>query len=930
MTSGLQTWTAPAAGLVVVVAFMSPADTSSGLGAGPVGACCLTTGDCQIETSGDCASAGGTYLGDGSECPDCSFVNCAQPDANCQEPDITNFPGGLAPLRAEPTIDNFTATATSIDKVCFWGAYIDLPATEDCASGVTDTWRIKFYDNVPGIPPQPDEFIFAQRFHGQMTVNARPTGMQFNFQNFSQPVDEYEFTADFDNPVTGLTIGECYWIEILNLGPVPNCEWHWELSPEFANDPQSGDGDGHAVNTDPRQDLNFDMAFCLDSDLGDVQDCYIPIFQGCDTGTGPCNEANGTPGCEDPDCCTLVCADVADGGAGLAVCCLTPWAQFCADKAIELGCAPLPPCQPQENCQEVGVLEAFGSIIAPGAPESVVADDFTPANTTVINSICWYGAVQLIVSNPQEFANDFRVTYYADDEGLPGTILTDVNANPASYTQSGAGNLQLANVTEEDSNLEVVSGDTILVYTATHADVPVTAGECYWIEIVNDVPPAMGGQSDIWFWSLARDQSTDPLFEGNGRVAVDGDGITPPNGYDDNDVIAVTDMAFCLGIDLQIPVCGLMTLYNTGPEFPVFWDSSNSSNYLSNFYLGWSSGYVDSDFPSRRTAQPFTLGPVAEGGGTDHRIRFIYVDGAENLSATNDDLNFEIFARSGSDRPEPADSLVTGSFPFSAIFNRPNPEGGSNDPGLPPPLHYINVDFALPPGDYWLTIWASNSTEGVIPAIFSWFTNAHDGIKVTCPGSACIGPAPEFDASPAVFGCDAANCGATSGDVIMWRSAHYPDGADGDPAPSDGFGFGSYSLDTMSLAWDPIDDPVGGPDNLYSASFQLRGTQGGTCGNSILEGGEECDPPGAGCNSVCRITGPPPCPWDCDGSNDGYSNVLDLLALIGQYDPGAPTVCAGGAPCDFDADGCVSVTDLLKLLGEYSVLPDGSSCGTGN
>ena len=68
---------------------------------------------------------------------------------------------------------------------------------------------------------------------------------------------------------------------------------------------------------------------------------------------------------------------------------------------------------------------------------------------------------------------------------------------------------------------------------------------------------------------------------------------------------------------------------------------------------------------------------------------------------------------------------------------------------------------------------------------------------------------------------------------------------------------------------------------------------------------------------------PPPCPWDCDGSNDDIVSVADLLRLLGQYDPQAPDNCTGGS-CDFNRDGCVDVVDLLKLLAHYD--PAGVGC----
>ncbi len=48
----------------------------------------------------------------------------------------------------------------------------------------------------------------------------------------------------------------------------------------------------------------------------------------------PCNTPNGAEnGCEDPDCCKLVCLQ-------LPLCCVTGWVQICADAAIGTGCAP--------------------------------------------------------------------------------------------------------------------------------------------------------------------------------------------------------------------------------------------------------------------------------------------------------------------------------------------------------------------------------------------------------------------------------------------------------------------------------------------------------------------------------------------------------------------------------------------------------------
>ena len=52
-------------------------------------------------------------------------------------------------------------------------------------------------------------------------------------------------------------------------------------------------------------------------------------------------------------------------------------------------------------------------------------------------------------------------------------------------------------------------------------------------------------------------------------------------------------------------------------------------------------------------------------------------------------------------------------------------------------------------------------------------------------------------------------------------------------------------------------------------------------------------------------------------------SVLDLLALLGEYDAESPDNCTGGA-CDYDGSGCIDVVDLLKLLSHYD--PAGVGC----
>ena len=106
-----------------------PAATSSGLGPA-TGACCYTNdagtpgdpsddfGDCTVTDQSECENALlGTYVGDLTDCSECSQNNCLKADTACQEPNIGEFPGGTI-LSAGENYDNFipevSGTITSI------------------------------------------------------------------------------------------------------------------------------------------------------------------------------------------------------------------------------------------------------------------------------------------------------------------------------------------------------------------------------------------------------------------------------------------------------------------------------------------------------------------------------------------------------------------------------------------------------------------------------------------------------------------------------------------------------------------------------------------------------------------------------------------------------------------------------------------------
>ena len=221
----------------------------------------------------------------------------------------------------------------------------------------------------------------------------------------------------------------------------------------------------------------------------------------------------------------------------------------------------------------------------------------------------------------------------------------------------------------------------------------------------------------------------------------------------------------------------------------------------------------------------------------------------------------------------------------------------------------MHVDIPLAPGDYWLTVWASNSSKDPpVPSNFAWFSNAPDGVNNSCPNVNCIGPVPADVAAPEIIGCNPSDCESTAGDPTMWRASNWP------PSP-DGFGFGSYSLSPDSMTVDPVNDPTPDPTDLYNASFMIRGERaGGSCGDGILDPGEQCDDgntdTGDGCSPTCQIESIS-CPWDCSG-DDRNVDVRDLLLMLAQW--------GGQGCCDIDGLG-VEMTDLQALIMNWGPCP---------
>ena len=74
-------------------------------------------------------------------------------------------------------------------------------------------------------------------------------------------------------------------------------------------------------------------------------------------------------------------------------------------------------CQPVTQCQALGTANAYNSA---DAGQYIAADDFRLAANGAVTSICWYGVP--LGGGP----DDFTVTYYIDDGGVPGPVSSPV------------------------------------------------------------------------------------------------------------------------------------------------------------------------------------------------------------------------------------------------------------------------------------------------------------------------------------------------------------------------------------------------------------------------------------------------------------------------------------------------------------------------
>ncbi|MHC4415523.1 MAG: hypothetical protein ACYS0G_09585 [Planctomycetota bacterium] len=273
---------------------------------------------------------------------------------------------------------------------------------------------------------------------------------------------------------------------------------------------------------------------CTDSGTGIYVGDYTPCdpaqcdaLEACQGAIGDCFQegGNGTPGCDDPDCCVLVCLEDP-------FCCSDTWDANCADTA-QSTCIFLTCEHTGTSCQEISEANASTSM----DDSFQVAEKFTPAAGGNVNSICFYGAY-LPADLPNIGDDSFTVRYYDCVDGVPTNVL-------AEFTQG----VDLSINDKHTTNLMVAGLANIFEYTATHADVPVNQGEAYFLEIINSGLP----DGTTWFWEWG--------------TGANGDGISyqKQTGLPYARYFRVShDQAFCLNLELA-DVDGVCTVPDPQP-----------------------------------------------------------------------------------------------------------------------------------------------------------------------------------------------------------------------------------------------------------------------------------------------------------------------------------------------------------------------------
>jgi hypothetical protein len=167
--------------------------------------------------------------------------------------------------------DDFVHTAGDISKVCVWGSYMNLDPSEDtsydCAADYpADSFRVRILEDNDGYPGAEVASRTVSLLNTTRVKDDTITAMD----GINPEMDVYGYQLTLSPPISGLTLNQCYWLEVSNNTPdsgnVTLCEWGWL---RLAADDDAGNRYAAAGNAfdgyRAGSEVHWDQAFCLDS-----------------------------------------------------------------------------------------------------------------------------------------------------------------------------------------------------------------------------------------------------------------------------------------------------------------------------------------------------------------------------------------------------------------------------------------------------------------------------------------------------------------------------------------------------------------------------------------------------------------------------------------------------------------------------------------
>lgn len=214
----------------------------------------------------DCAGAG-TCLGDAealaqnSPCPICEIEG----NNNCQLFDNTlNFTLSDRSLGSAGLLaaDDVRPDGDTLTQVCVWGFYLDADpnsTVNDCSpavfNGSGNHFRVRVYETDPATGRSPGALF------GESMASSESGAVPGSIIQARLLTDVYGSQLTLDTPISGLTPGALYWLEVSNdvSDSMASCIWFWmQQAPGSGSLSFSGTDAGYG----PTFETPFDQVFC--------------------------------------------------------------------------------------------------------------------------------------------------------------------------------------------------------------------------------------------------------------------------------------------------------------------------------------------------------------------------------------------------------------------------------------------------------------------------------------------------------------------------------------------------------------------------------------------------------------------------------------------------------------------------------------------